>query len=366
MIGDGRRRAVRVGVEDPDAVAHGAGSEPSMRPSCPPPRMPMVAGGGRSASALRARPWRHDRAMRSAQAARYIRRSTLRSVPSRRPIVRGRCRTSSTSQAGSGPERGAHLSTGTPRGSRRWMRPSTRGEVARQGWNLFDGRFLLPTMVLHRAALDHNIALIADYCATNGVSLAPHGKTTMAPDIFALQLAAGAWAMTLATPWQARVAATVGVPRILIGNEVTDPAGIDWLGSTLDGPGPEVYCWVDSVAGVELLDARSGWPRATAAGAARGRAHGWSRWRSLDGRRRWRWPSRVGRRASLRLAGVTCFEGLVQGDDAAGAGRRGPGADGFGARASRWPSSAASRRMAARRSCSARVAASTWTSWSRL
>ncbi len=44
--------------------------------------------------------------------------------------------------------------------------------------------------------------------------------------------------MTLATPWQARVAATVGVPRIIIANEVTDPAGIDWLASTLDGSGP--------------------------------------------------------------------------------------------------------------------------------
>ena len=85
---------------------------------------------------------------------------------------------------------------------------------------------------------------MADYCAERGVSLAPHGKTTMAPAIFRRQLEAGAWAMTLATAWQARVAAASGVPRILLANEVVDAGSIDWLASTLDD-GPEVYCWID-------------------------------------------------------------------------------------------------------------------------
>ena len=190
--------------------------------------------------------------------------------------------------------------------------PIHASQVAGQGWNLFDGRFLLPTMVLHRAALHHNIALIADYCSANGVSLAPHGKTTMAPDIFALQLAAGAWAMTLATPWQARVAATVGVPRILIGNEVTDPGGIDWLASTLDGAGPEVFCWVDSVAGVELLDARlRGHERRLQVLLEVGQQGGRGGVRSVD--EALAVAGRVGVSGSLQLAGVTCFEGFVNG-----------------------------------------------------
>jgi D-serine deaminase-like pyridoxal phosphate-dependent protein len=190
--------------------------------------------------------------------------------------------------------------------------PVNAADVAAQGWNLFDGSFLLPTMVVHRDALEHNIALIADFCATNGVSLAPHGKTTMAPDIFARQLAAGAWAMTLATPWQARVAATVGVPRILIGNEVTDPAGIDWIGTTLDGAGPEVFCWVDSVAGVELLDARlGGHERRLQVLLEVGQQGGRGGVRSVD--EALAVARRVGACGSLRLAGVTCFEGFVDG-----------------------------------------------------
>ena len=44
-VGDGRGRAVGVRVEDGDPVAHRPGREPSIRPSWPPPRMPMTAGG---------------------------------------------------------------------------------------------------------------------------------------------------------------------------------------------------------------------------------------------------------------------------------------------------------------------------------
>ncbi len=194
--------------------------------------------------------------------------------------------------------------------------PIEADEVAAHRWNLFDGRFLLPTMVLHEAALAHNIRLIADYCTARGVSLAPHGKTTMAPAIFQRQLAAGAWAMTLATPWQARVAATVGVPRIIIANEVVDAAGIAWLSSTLDGHQPEVYCWVDSVDGVELLDDQLGGherrlPVCIEVGIPDGRAGV----RTLDAALTV--ARRVSESSSLRLAGVACFEGVAQGTDPA-------------------------------------------------
>ncbi|MCY7417955.1 MAG: alanine racemase [Chloroflexi bacterium] len=192
--------------------------------------------------------------------------------------------------------------------------PLDPADVARQGWNLFDGRFLLPTMVLHEAALDHNIALIADYCRTNGVSLAPHGKTTMAPAIFERQLAAGAWAMTVATPWQARVAATIGVPRIMLANQVTDAGGIDWLATTLRQGGPEVSCWVDSIPGVELLNARLGGdedrlPVFIEVGLPGGRAGVRSLEAALGV------AARVRASTALRLAGVAWFEGVVGGAD---------------------------------------------------
>ncbi|MFV2064719.1 MAG: hypothetical protein ACC726_14595 [Chloroflexota bacterium] len=127
------------------------------------------------------------------------------------------------------------------------------GQVREAGWNLFDGRFMLPTMIIREAALEHDIALLAAFAERRGVSLAPHGKTTMSPQIWKRQIDAGAWAITVATAWQARVAASVGIGRILIANEVVDTAGVAWLGSMLDEAGTVVICQVDSVAAVERL-----------------------------------------------------------------------------------------------------------------
>ena len=88
---------------------------------------------------------------------------------------------------------------------------ATCGDVAAQGWNLLAGDLLLPALVLKERALAHNIDLMARYCERHGVSLAPHGKTTMSPELFARQLAAGAWGMTAATASQVRVYRAFGV-----------------------------------------------------------------------------------------------------------------------------------------------------------
>jgi D-serine deaminase-like pyridoxal phosphate-dependent protein len=189
--------------------------------------------------------------------------------------------------------------------------PLDPAEVAAQGWNLFDGRFLLPTLAVHLSAIDHNIALIADFCARHGVSLAPHGKTSMAPALFRRQLAAGAWGITLASAWQARVGAMSGVPRIVLANQVVDPAGIEWLASTLD-EGPEVTCWVDSIEGVELLEAGIGerarkLPVLVELGLAGGRTG------LRDDRDAIALGHRVAASRSLRPAGVSFFEGIVEG-----------------------------------------------------
>ncbi len=67
---------------------------------------------------------------------------------------------------------------------------------------------------------------------------------------------AGAWAITVAHPWQAEVALEAGVERILIANEVVDDAGLDWIGGVLDGDGAELQVLADSVAGVGRMAAR--------------------------------------------------------------------------------------------------------------
>jgi D-serine deaminase-like pyridoxal phosphate-dependent protein len=121
---------------------------------------------------------------------------------------------------------------------------------------LLGGDFLLPVLVLRESALAANIAAMASYCASAGVHLAPHGKTTMAPQLLGRQLAAGAWGVTAATVSQVQVFRAFGIARILIANEVVDPAAIAWLAAELAAdPDFDCYCFADSVAGVDLLTA---------------------------------------------------------------------------------------------------------------
>jgi D-serine deaminase-like pyridoxal phosphate-dependent protein len=122
------------------------------------------------------------------------------------------------------------------------------GGIGDLGLSLWAGDLLLPALTLRGDRLRHNLARMMRFCDEHGVGIAPHGKTTMAPQIFADQLAAGAWGITAATVGQAQMMAHVGVPRILIANEVVGARGIRWLS------GSGALCLVDSVAGVEALD----------------------------------------------------------------------------------------------------------------
>ncbi|MBO0815025.1 MAG: alanine racemase [Actinobacteria bacterium] len=121
--------------------------------------------------------------------------------------------------------------------------------------SLFGPGFTMPVLVLREPAVAHNISAMAAYCTAAGVRLAPHGKTTMAPQLFARQLAAGAWAVTAATVGELQVYRAFGVPRVLLANELTDPAGAAWLAGELAAD-PEFECFVyaDSLPGVRLLD----------------------------------------------------------------------------------------------------------------
>jgi D-serine deaminase-like pyridoxal phosphate-dependent protein len=115
--------------------------------------------------------------------------------------------------------------------------------------------FELPVMTLRESALAHNIEAMAAYLAAAGVAHAPHGKTTMAPQLIARQLAAGAWAVSAATAAQARVYRAFGVPRVLIASQLTHREAVGWLGRELAAdPGFECYTYADSLAGVALLD----------------------------------------------------------------------------------------------------------------
>jgi D-serine deaminase-like pyridoxal phosphate-dependent protein len=195
--------------------------------------------------------------------------------------------------------------------------PATLGELAGCGLDALDDPFPRPSLVLRQAALTHNIATMADYCATHGALLAPHGKTTMAPQLFARQIDAGAWAMTAATPVHVRSYRRFGIGRILLANQVVEPAAIAWIAEEMKrDPEFELLCLVDSVAGVAMLAAelrRAGAPRPLDVLLEVGDDGARSGVREVEVARS------VGAAAAaateLRLRGVECFEGLAKGHD---------------------------------------------------
>lgn len=135
------------------------------------------------------------------------------------------------------------------------VKPFPLGRIADKQWSLLSEDLPLPLLVLRRSALEHNINLMTDYCEKEGVLLAPHGKTTMAPQIFEKQLGAGAWAITAASVEQLHVYRRFGVPRVLFANQLVGKQNIQFVCDELSRDESfDFYCFVDSVRGVELLN----------------------------------------------------------------------------------------------------------------
>ncbi|MEU9137672.1 alanine racemase [Streptomyces sp. NPDC048404] len=130
------------------------------------------------------------------------------------------------------------------------------GELAAQRRNLFTDGFTTPVLALSAERLTHNLELMETYATRHGLAFAPHGKTSMAPQLFWRQIEHGAWGITLAVPHQVRVAREFGIDRIFLANELVDPAALRWIAAELaEDPDFRFVCYVDSVRGVELMDA---------------------------------------------------------------------------------------------------------------
>jgi D-serine dehydratase len=189
---------------------------------------------------------------------------------------------------------------------------TTIGEVGAQGWTLED--LSPPVVTLRGSAIEHNISLMQRWIATHGVELFPHGKTTMAPQLWELQLGRGADGITAATPAQVRAMRSVGVQRVMLANELVDRSAIERIGRALEDPAWDFTCWVDSVAGVQLLaEALPGAPpRPIPVLVELGHEGGRTGARSID--TALQVARAVDRVRQLSLTGVAGYEGTIRHD----------------------------------------------------
>ncbi|HEU5458474.1 MAG TPA: amino acid deaminase [Terracidiphilus sp.] len=132
-------------------------------------------------------------------------------------------------------------------------RDATVAELVAHGWNLLREDLCLPTAVLSAERLQHNLDWMRRFIDAYGLKLAPHGKTTMAPRLFRMQLESGSWGITLATAQQVRVAYTHGVRRVLMANQLVGRANMESVAELLRNRDFDFFCLLDSSALAEQL-----------------------------------------------------------------------------------------------------------------
>jgi D-serine deaminase-like pyridoxal phosphate-dependent protein len=192
----------------------------------------------------------------------------------------------------------------------------TPAGVREQGWNLLAGDLPTPVLVLRGSALEHNLELMAQWCAERGVSLAPHGKTTMSPELYARQLALGAWGITAANIAQVRVYRAFGIERVLLANELVEPAALRWAAAEVAAdPTFDFYCLVDSVEAVKrMTDALRSPVRPLQVLVELGLSGGRTGARTLEEAEQV--AAAAADSPALELAGVEGYEGIIHGENA--------------------------------------------------
>ena len=186
--------------------------------------------------------------------------------------------------------------------------PLPRSSIGAQGWNVLAGDLPLPLAVIRRDALAHNVGWMQRYADAAGVRFAPHGKTTMSPQLLRRQLEAGAWGLTFATVTQMQAGLAAGARNVLIANQVLDAADLGAIAALRDThPEVRVVFLLDSEAQLALIETVSvdvPFEVLLEVGVAGGRAGVRTHDAALALARRARASDAV------TLVGIECYEGL--------------------------------------------------------
>ena len=184
-------------------------------------------------------------------------------------------------------------------------------EIPQLDWNLLREDLSLPVAVLYQEKMLRNLQWMQKFMSAYGVKLAPHGKTTMAPKLFELQVRGGAWGITLATAHQSFTAWQHGLRRVLMANQLVGKQNMALVSQMIADPKFEYYCLVDSADGVDALgkyfSARGESLRVLlevgAAGGRCGVRNNEQLKTVLDALERWN--------GSILLSGVELYEGIL-------------------------------------------------------
>ena len=132
--------------------------------------------------------------------------------------------------------------------------PFPVSQIGEHKWNVLREDLPLPLMVLKRSALLQNIEAMNAFLKEHHLSIAPHAKTHMSPQLAKLQSSSGAWGLTAATVNQVQVFRQFGARRIILANQLVGRQNVRYIVEELNTNGDfDFFCLVDSVEGVRHL-----------------------------------------------------------------------------------------------------------------
>lgn len=188
-------------------------------------------------------------------------------------------------------------------------------EIAGHRLEVLKQQVEFPVALLKSSALRHNQRWMQAFLDRTGALLAPHGKTTMSPELIAMQLADGAWGITAATTAHIRSYHAHGVRRIVHANQLTGDENIRGVLALLaQDPDLDFYTLVDSRSGFDLLAeglARTPIGRPLQLLLEIGAENGRTGFRKPEDAIAL--AEAVAQDSRFTLAGVECFEGVYSG-----------------------------------------------------
>jgi len=184
-----------------------------------------------------------------------------------------------------------------------------------KGWDLLAEEVSFPIAVINEASLLNNAKWMQNFSDSSDVKLAPHGKTSMAPELFKLQLEQGCWGISLATVPQVINAYTSGVKRIILANQLVGKYHFKLIADLLLKGNLTFYCFVDSIDNAQKLDEYFSQRGVSLnilieLGVDGGRCG----WRDLDDMSAL--IDIISHSQSLQLCGVSFYEGVIHGNEA--------------------------------------------------
>lgn len=188
-------------------------------------------------------------------------------------------------------------------------------KLSHQGWNILAEEVSFPIAVLKEQDIVNNAKWMQGFSEKSRVKLAPHGKTSMAPDLFKLQLEAGCWGMSLATIPQVINAYNHGIQRIILANQLVGKFHCQQVADILAKGDLTFYCFVDSIENATYLGEFFSQTDIKLnilleIGVPGGRC-GWRDFSTVH-----ELVDTIGEYACLNIAGISFYEGVIHGEHA--------------------------------------------------